>query len=95
MIALVSGSSRFRFLIQELLAGACQADQLLVIPVEDEERLQAAVRLAALVVTDSCCFETVSRLSRHVPHRFCLLAEDLLGELAERLPPEAFRPSPE
>ncbi|HEY9899089.1 MAG TPA: GntR family transcriptional regulator [Pantanalinema sp.] len=95
LIAVVSASPRFRFLLQELLAGACEAEQLMVVPIEDQERLQAAVRLASLVVTDALCFEGVARLSQEPPHRYCLLAEDLLAELAERLPPEAFRPSPE
>lgn len=95
MIALVSASTRFRFLLQELLAGACEADQLLVVPAEDAEGLRAAVRLASLIVTDSPCFEAVAQLSPRAPHRFRLLAEDLLGTLAERLPPEAFRPSTE
>lgn len=95
MIALVSASPRFRFLLQELLAGACEADQLLVVPAEDADRLRGAVRLASFIVTDSLCFERVSLLSQRPPHRFRLLADDLLSTLAERLPPEAFRPGSE
>lgn len=93
MIALVSGSPRFRFLLPELLAGVCEADQLLVVSTEDDERLKGALRLASLVVTDASCFQEVARLSPQPPHRFCLLADDLMETLAERLPPEAFRPS--
>ncbi|MBO9542556.1 GntR family transcriptional regulator [bacterium] len=92
LIALVSDSPRFRFLIQELLAGACEADQLLVLAAEDEDQLRSVARLASLIVTDSPCWEAVSKLSLQAPYRFRLLAEDLLSELAERLPPEAFNP---
>ena len=91
-VALVSGSERFRFLIGELLAGVLPGDRLHVADVADEPRVRAALRHAALVVSDAASQAAIAgrcRLPHHV-HR--LLADDALEPLAERLAPEAFRP---
>lgn len=91
-VALISGSERIRFLIGELLAGVLSADRLHVAEPADEPRVRAALRHAALVVTDAATAPALAGRTRAplVVHR--LLADDALEPLAERLPPEVFRP---
>lgn len=91
-VALVSGSERFRFLIGELLAGVLPAERLHVAATDDEPRLRAALRHAALVVADAAAAVAIAGRTRVPLHIHRLLADDALEPLTERLPPDVFRP---
>lgn len=92
LVAVVSGTARYRFLVQELLAGVLDAAQLIESPLDDEERLRAALRLSALVVTDSASHAQVVATTNTAVYLHRLLAPDVFVALADRLPLEAFRP---
>lgn len=92
VVAVVSGSPRFLFLFQELLAGVRGEGQLLGAGLDEPERLRAALKLASLVVTDALGYGAIFGRTRAAVVRHRLLADEVYGELAERLPPEAFRP---
>ncbi|MNS40345.1 hypothetical protein D3C72_726570 [compost metagenome] len=47
-----------------------------------------------MVVSDALVFEAIAGRTRASVMRHRLLADDVFAELAERLPPEAFRPVP-
>lgn len=94
VVAVVSDSPRFLFLLQELLAGVRGEGQLIGASPGEPERLASALRLADVVVADALVFEAVSGRTRASVMRHRLLADDVYAELAERLPPEAFRPVP-
>ncbi|MNT82868.1 hypothetical protein D3C72_2226590 [compost metagenome] len=93
VVAVVSDSPRFRFLFQELLAGVCGEGQLMGAALDEPERLASALRLSRLVVTDALSHGAIARRTRARVWRQPLLADDVFAELAERLPPEAFRPT--
>jgi DNA-binding transcriptional regulator YhcF (GntR family) len=92
VVAVVSGSPRFLFLFQELLAGVRGEGQLLGAALDEPERLRAVLKLSSLVVTDSLGHGAIAGQTRAVVVRHRLLADEVYGELAARLPPEAFRP---
>ncbi len=91
-VALVSGSERFRFLIGQLLAGVLPEDRLHVAAADDEPRVRAALRHAALVVADAAAAPALAARTRLPLQVHRLLAEDALEPLTERLPPDVFRP---
>jgi GntR family transcriptional regulator len=90
--AVASRSSRFVFLMRELLSGVLPEDRLLAADLGDAKRAAAALKLADLVVADSSCSSEMTKRTRREVFVHRLLSDEVAGELAAHLPPEAFRP---
>lgn len=91
-VAVASRSPRFVFLMRELLSSVLPEDRLLAADLADAKRAAAAIKHADLVVTDSSSATEMTRRARPAVFVHRLLSDEVAGELAPHLPPEAFRP---
>lgn len=89
-VAVVSHSERIVFLTGQLLGSVLPDERLLTAELGDAERARGALRLADVVITDPGSESEVRRSTRAEILVRRLLADEFFGELADRLPPEAF-----
>jgi DNA-binding transcriptional regulator YhcF (GntR family) len=93
LVAVVSRSPRFVFLLKEILASVLPDERLIGLEENNADRLRSALRVTSLVVTDATGGERLPGLTRAPVHVHRLLATDCPELLVPYLEPTLFRVS--